>query len=343
MILNRSPYYYNVPFPNAFVEAVDFTVEVGAGSLTTPVIVNSYSLTKPKQSTTSTNVYIDVSPIVHDNYSFTPIDFTGIGTTNIIQSTLGTVLITRVTAEIIDTIGNNEEPLSNKYISTDGYGGYLDGQNLDPANKILLSHDQYRADYRGYFIVPLRVSSGDDNPTVNTVEVDLNFTDNVQNYVKYLIIPLNLYSGNIYVEFMGDNITIEIINECKYDINPIQFVNRFGVLELMHFYKTKKDSLSVKRDNFKNAYTDGVSYDVKQHQIQSYNVKSNKTTKIETGFLPEEYNQTMQELLQSEYVWIGLIPINVNQSSLEFKKRSIDKLISYGIDFSYAFDEISNV
>jgi hypothetical protein len=70
---------------------------------------------------------------------------------------------------------------------------------------------------------------------------------------------------------------------------------------------------------------------------------SNKKIKIETGFLNEDYNATIQELLQSEKVWMNGNPINVVSNSLEFKTRLIDKLISYSIDFEYAYDEINNV
>ena len=207
-----------------------------------------------------------------------------------------------------------------------------------------MSHQNYKADARGYFIVPLRCESGDANPTVDGAAVTLGFSNNHNNYVKYIVIPLADYSGNIDVLFGGESINIEIIEECKYDVQEIQFLNRFGVLESLHFYKAAKESLSTTSEDFKNNYVTGAtSWDVQKHQMQKYNVKSNRRINIETGFLNQYYNQTLSELMQSEKVWLNGKPINVKSNSLDFKTRIVDKLITYSIDFEYAYDEINNI
>lgn len=68
---------------------------------------------------------------------------------------------------------------------------------------------------------------------------------------------------------------------------------------------------------------------------------------IETDFLNEDYNQTIEQLMLSEVAWIrsGNVtrPINVDTSSLEYKTRVVDKLISYSISFEYANNVINNV
>ena len=343
MILNRSPFHYNVVYPNVYVTSIDFEIIVGTGSTTTVVPVETYTASQPNPSSSTTNTWIDLSPFIRDLYTFTPLDFTGVSVAEMRTSGANSVLMVEVTASTIDSIGSNEDDVSNKYICTDGYGYYTDGQNYQPSQKILLSHTTYKADARGYFIVPLRAASGDGNPTVNAVEVALSFTDNNQNYVKYLVVPLSAYSGTVAVVFEGETINIEIIDECKYPVNEIQFINRFGVFEAVHFYKAKKETVNVKGETFKNTYTNGVSYDVQKHQYQKFNVVANKTIRIETGFLNEDYNATIQELISSEHVWIDGNPVNIRSNSLELKTRIVDKLISYSIDFDYAYDEISNV
>jgi hypothetical protein len=343
MILTRSPFYYTVTLPNTYVTAVDYEIIVGTGSTTTIVPLETYELTKPVPSDDSTKSWIDIAPFIRDFFVFAPIDFTGVSAAVIGTSGSQAVLLTQITASYIDTIGSNEDPDSNKYIVTDGYGYYTDGVNLQPSDKILLSQDNYKADSRGYFLVPLRAASGDSDPTVDGNAVTLSFSDANTNYVKYIKIPVSDYADPFVVSFGGDSITIEPVDECKFDLCEIQFLNRLGALEVIHFYKAKKESLDLKRETFKNNYYNGTSFDTAKHQIQQFNVHSNKKIKIETGFLNEDYNATIQELLQSEKVWMNGNPINVVSNSLEFKTRLIDKLISYSIDFEYAYDEINNV
>lgn len=343
MILTRSPFYYTVTLPNTYCTSVDYEVIVGTGSTTTITPLQTYEVSKPVPSAATTKSWIDISPFIRDYFVFAPISFTGVSSAVIGTSGSQAVLLAQVTASYIDSIGSNEDDDSSKYIAVDGHGYYTDGVNLEPSDKILLSHDNYKADARGYFLVPLRAASGDSNPTVDGVAVTLSFSDNNQNYVKYIKIPMADYSSPFTVSFGGESITIEPVDECKYDLCELQFINRYGVNEVIHFYKAKVETLTVERETFKNNYYNGTSFDTAKHQIQNYNVRSNKKFRIETGFLNEDYNATIQELLQSEAVWMNGKPINVDSGSLEFKTRLVDKLISYSIEFQYAYDEINNV
>lgn len=340
MILTRSPFYYNKTV-GSFDTSIKYNLTIGTGSTSSIVSVKDYEFTKLVPTTDTTNVFIDVSPMIRDYYSYSPLSFTGYTSPTVINS--NEVLLAELTATIIDKLGNDNTPISNKYICTDGYGYYTEEQNKQSNNKILLSHTEYRAYENGFFAVPLSCNGSDADPTVNGVSVDLDYTDNHNNYVKYLIIPLGGFSGSVTVVFGGETIYIELIEECKFPVKVVQFINRFGVFETVHFYKASKETISVESKDFKNAYTNGLSYGVNKHQIKQYNKKTNKTVNIETGFLTPYYNETMQELLQSEFVWVDGKPVNVTSNSLELKTRVIDKLISYSIDFEYAYDEINNV
>lgn len=341
MILTRSPYYLNVVFANSFVTSVDFNVTVGDGSFSSINTIESYDLTKRRPSPTATNTWIDVAPFISDLFDQKPIDVSSYAVPTVISS--NEVLLTSIGEQQKDSLGSSLPLNSFKYKCTEGYGYYLEGQNYDTNKKILLSHTSYKGFENGHFIVPLECDSNSPDPTVDGAAVSLNFTEDVTNYVKYLIIPLGDYTDNITVAYDGEAINIELIEECKYPINPVQFLNRFGVIEQMHFYKALKETINTNSENFKNAYTNGVSYDTKRHQKQVFNKMLNKSIKIETGYLNPDYNETIQELMQSEKVWINLKPVNVTSNSLEFKTRIVDKLISYSINFEYAFDEINNV
>lgn len=340
MILTRSPFYYNVAL-TTFISKVEFELKIGKGTTSLLQPLETYNFTKNVPTTTSTNIWVDISPMIKDFYSYSPITTSSFSVPTVTFSDC--VLLAEIKANRISTLGTTTTPLSQKYIATNGYGYYTEGQNKQATNKILLSHTEYRAYNNGYFIVPLSCSSSDSNPTVNGSEVSLNYSEGASNYVKYLVIPLGAYSSTVTVVYGGETVYIELIEECKYEVSDVQFVNRFGVIESMHFYKAQKESLTVTSSDFKNAYTNGISYDVNKHQIKQFNKKSNRKVTIETGFLTPYYNETVQELMQSENVWVNGKPVNVVTGSLEFKTRVVDKLISYSFDFEYAYDEINNV
>lgn len=344
MILTRSPFYNNQSHPNNFITSVDFTLTVGTGSTSAITQLDvPYTFSKPKPSSSTTNSFIDISPYIRDYFQFAPMTLTGTTDPEVRASASQSVLVAKCEASFVDSIGSNEDNVSTTYIATDGYGYYTEGQNYQPTQKILLSHTEYKADYRGYFVVPLRCETGDANPTVNSTEVTLSFSDTNTNYVKYLVIPCANYSDLITVAFEGETITIDLVEECKYNVNEVQFINRFGVFEVLHFYKAQKDTLSFNRETFKGNYTNGTSYTTTAHQIKKYNSRANKKFTVETGFLGQEYNTTMEELCLSEHVWSNGVPVNVVKNSLDLKTRLVDGLITYSIDFEYAYDEVNNV
>lgn len=343
MILTRSPYYFNQSFPNNYITSIDFTVRIGTGPTNSMNELAEYSITKENPSDDTDNLFIDISPMVRDYYEFEPFGLSGYTSSSVVQSPQSSVMLVECTASFNDSIGSNEDDVTESFIATDGYGYYTDGQNYEPDQKILLSHTYYKADYRGHFIVPLQCDDDDSDPTVNGDAVDLNFIERSYQRVKYLIIPCANYTGTIEVSFEGETILIELVEECKYDVSQVQFLNRFGAIELLHTYKVRKDSFSTTNDNFKNNYTNGTSYNTDVHQIKKYNVNGNQTFTLETGHLTQDYNQTIEELLMSEYVWVNGIPCNVTSKSLDYKTRIVDKLITYTIEFEYAFDQINNV
>jgi hypothetical protein len=58
-------------------------------------------------------------------------------------------------------------------------------------------------------------------------------------------------------------------------------------------------------------------------------------------------NDVFKQILLSELVWIyngvEFIPVNITNSNFDYKTRQNDKLISYAIDFEFAFNEVKNI
>ena len=78
-----------------------------------------------------------------------------------------------------------------------------------------------------------------------------------------------------------------------------------------------------------------------------YNVDSRKSISLNTGFVGEEYNEAIEELLLSENVWVRwenkTLPILPKTKSLTYKTGLNDKTINYTVDFEFAFSKINNI
>ena len=148
-----------------------------------------------------------------------------------------------------------------------------------------------------------------------------------------------------------ETVKIEYLTECKYEPYKVSFVNKFGVIQGIYFFKRRNDSNQVMSDSYKaNTLvmgTNNVSYSTSTAQNQKFNVNSRDLVSINTGFVDESFNEVIKQLLLSENVWIHengtVYPINPKTESLTFKKSVTDKLIDYSIDFEYAFDTINNI
>lgn len=153
----------------------------------------------------------------------------------------------------------------------------------------------------------------------------------------------------IYIDTLNgvDKITVENITECKYDPHKITFVNKFGALQDLWFFKKNAEQLKTTSEKFKRNIIVNGSYNTSRHQQKILTKNGNETLTLNTGFYPEEYNEVFKQMQLSEDCWIEInnktLPINVTSSSFAYKTQVNDKLINYTIEIEYAFDAINNI
>tara|TARA_R110000744_G_scaffold195880_2_gene315028 strand:+ start:5669 stop:7132 length:1464 start_codon:yes stop_codon:yes gene_type:complete len=160
----------------------------------------------------------------------------------------------------------------------------------------------------------------------------------------------NCSVSNVSVkQYSIKKVKVITLDECKYEPIKLTFVNRFGALQDLWFFKKSIEKVNTKKETF-NRFTinsDTGVYDTSIHQNQTFNVNSNKKLTINTGYVDESYNSLMQELMQSEQIWLELnsvvTPINLDTNSLTFKTSVNDKLVDYTVEVSYSFDAINNI
>ena len=192
--------------------------------------------------------------------------------------------------------------------------------------------------------------------------VTITDNGNTNQKIQYVIITdtEDLNDGD-YVTFSSNNssypddivITLKKVNECKFSPLNTIFYNKYGALQGMWFFKKSTTNINVTSEQFKNNILDlensggTPSYALSKHQEKKFMVNGKESITMNTGFYPENHNEVVRQMLLSEQVWADdtttVLPINLKSNSLQFKKSVNDKLITYTVQFDYAFDKINNI
>lgn len=143
-------------------------------------------------------------------------------------------------------------------------------------------------------------------------------------------------------------VTVVSVCEPKYTPIKISFINRFGFLQDIWFFKKSVKTINTGSESYKsNINNSSGQYSTanRQYSIMSKNGKEIMTAN--TGFVSEGFNVAIDELMLSELVWATIssvtYPVNLTSSSLTFKSEVNEKLIDYTIEFEFAFDKVNSV
>jgi hypothetical protein len=143
--------------------------------------------------------------------------------------------------------------------------------------------------------------------------------------------------------------TYKLVCEPKYTPYQIAFINRYGVADFITFFKRSDERGTFTQDSYqKSIYNDGFTTpSLEVGKYNSFNVNSRNSLTLNTGFVEEDYDETIKDILMSEYVavldgstWVSVVP---DRGSIEYQKHVNQKLINYTLTFTYAFDERSLV
>lgn len=166
------------------------------------------------------------------------------------------------------------------------------------------------------------------------------------------------YSGNVYATsalgvltldtYENQGATIKRFGCEKYGYTKCVFINKFGVHEELFFFGKLIESVSSTKESYKSNITsnDGT-YSTNKHQVRSFNAQGKTSYVLNTGFVGDEVNETIKQLMLSEQVWIvigsDIIPVAPTSSDATFKTSLNDKLVEYTIEFEQANDLMSSV
>ena len=157
-----------------------------------------------------------------------------------------------------------------------------------------------------------------------------------------------------------EKIEIKCIDECKETPYKISFVNKFGVIQDMWFFKKRVDSFTTERDEYKKStmkVKDSISFSSSSHKSSYLKNQGFERFTMNTGFIDESYGEVVKQLMVSEYVYIHdfsqlnlddggsnkVYAIKVSSSDVDIKTRLNDKLINYTLQFEAASEFIQSI
>lgn len=207
---------------------------------------------------------------------------------------------------------------SDSYVAYDGYRYFSEGNNFSFNNRVLLSESTIwlPENTAGTFY---KITSD----SLSTVAVSTSATS-------------------------AEGITVKRFDCSRFTPIKVVFINKFGVPQELYFFGKTIEATSASKQFYKSNISAATGlYDPNKHQMRSFDVNGKTNYTLNTGFVGEEYNEFVREMMLSEQVWAvidGTIrPVTPTSSEVTFRTSLNDKLVEYSVDFEQANDLIADV
>lgn len=377
IIRTRSPFFLRTPTESdsdlSYFQAV-ITIHGGLSGSTTICddLYATYTF-KKKPLPNETSVTFEISELVNDH---------------IIQTYDGTISNSRSTQSVwVDVTTSAREAdgtligstTSTTYLAQEGFNKFKDGVNYTTEPSYMLSNNYYEFHLGSYLHIPLnveKVTRVDFRDTSGTIQSTINYSDNGNQNQKIAYAPLNTAGlsyrlGQASIRTATDTFSIELkeIEECKYPVHKITFLNRWGALQDLFFFKKSIKSLETRKENFNRSIFKARSveledaeepgdpcqetitynsYSTTAHADKTFNANARESVLLNTGFVDERMNDYFEELMVSEYIWLTddsdvVYPVKLKDSSFTYRTGLNDRLINYTMNFEKAFDLVNNI
>ena len=289
------------------------------------------------------NIVLEIAELVRD---YLDITFNGTYTSH-------TKWVSAV-VNYFDTDGDEytySNPQTFNFVALDGYGYFEDGINPELERHTLISANNIYLPEGTAGKLPI-FAEGVGKVTIDSSDTEITDNGNSNQKIQYITIPAD--SSTIQVYDTDDTtllktITVNNICEPKFTPYKVVFQNKFGALQDLWFFKKTTESFNVTDETFKRNIIDSgtVTYNLDETQNQRYNVNGKTRLTLNTGFIKEDMNQTIEELFLTENAWVdyggNILPIIPSSKSMTFKTSLNDRLTDYTIDFEFGFDKINNI
>lgn len=372
----RSPYYIKVSDNDLSEATLNLFIYPGEEFTAKPADAN-YTLTK---KVLGSNGYIvfEISELVRD---YLDIEFDGTYTSYTVWAEADITLF-EDNGTVIDT-------QSTDYIAFDGYGYFEEGVNPKLEQGLLQSNKTVFRLNDQDIKIPVDTNTATSIAFYYNGELkkseSVSTSTNTNAQIKYLSVSGSTESTDFKQRVLLDGGTLEAehciqdlldsldiglidevligsskgtevvkiktIDECKYSPIMVTFVNKYGALQDIVFFKKSIESMNVRGEQYKaaNFNESTLSYATHKHNRSQFMVQGQDSITMNTGYLNEDYNKVIEQLMLSEQVWMyrdgdsTITPIIPTTKQVTFKTSLNDRLVDYTISFDMAFDKINNI
>ena len=373
IINTRSPYYIKIEptNPSNTLEYAQMELYIYTGEFQTTPTELRYTLTKTPIGTNNFVVF-EIAELIKD---FIELEF---------NSDYNSYAVwVRPVFEFRTTEAGIVNPTPIDYIGLDGYGYFEEGVNPSLSQDLLMSNRTLYVLNGNDLHVPIYAQTnttvdfycGDELVNTETLTTPTNTDDmivyaqleNVEDYQSRVETAGGTFVGSScltsFMEALESCVTKVVINtptttktvdvyyldECRYVPYRVTFVNKFGAFQDIWFFKKSVENTRVKGEEYKASIFSqaDLSYKTYQHQQQSFLVNGQDTITMNTGFVNDDYNEVIKQLMLSEQIWYldngQTIPVNIKTKNVRYKTGRNDKLANYTIEFERSFDIINNI
>ena len=242
-------------------------------------------------------------------------------------------------------------PQNDTYLALDGYGYFEDEVNPELSRNALITSNNIYLPEGTAGKLPI-FAEGVGKVTIDGSDTEITDDGNTNQKIQYVTIPAD--SSTIQVYDTDDSTllkTISVTNICEPKFTPykITFVNKYGAFQDLYMFKKSMENLNVTDERFRRntIVNNTTSYATNAAQSERYNVNAQTSLTVNTGFIKEDMNSTIEEMFLSENVWIRYenktLPVLPKSKSLAYKTVLNDKLINYTVELEFAFTKINSV
>ena len=357
----RSPYFISAPIFDVDIKQVTsatFDIYIYNGVLdTSKPSTPTYTYEKKPRFLGDNNIYIDISKQISD---FIDNKYNGNLQTDCVF----------VEIDVISNYSGGTISQVSKFLALNGYNLHSENVNHIPQDSIMISNstisflsgqDINLPIYLGgekSIRIDLRGRRFGADVLLDSITIQQSEIINTNDIVTYA--TFNNVTDADYIQVIDDIdndlfIDLEIVTECIYDPVKITFVNRFGALQDFYSYKVSKETIKSTNDDYNRSVLNEdiiggipvLSYNTSEHNKKTYNKQSKKSIELNTGYIAEDNNIIIEEMLNSEYIWLTIenviIPANLSTKSVALLTRTNDQLIKYKLNFDYSYNEIQNI
>ena len=129
------------------------------------------------------------------------------------------------------------------------------------------------------------------------------------------------------------------------DLYFIKYINKWGMWDRFYFTGKKDESISYDYEIYKYNKVDysTMTYNTSDGTYHRYNTQGKGKIILNTGWVNENKNAQLEELLLSEIILINDLPYMITDKDVRYQTTRWDKAINYTLNLEAAYDKINQV